>query len=201
MKSFFILGVLVAALFLFGGCLSAPAENNRTSVGNVSEASASPSVGSVVSYVTYEDPTYKIKMQYPSYLTKQEESSGDVVFFLSPQNSTTDAFPANVNILVVQNISDQPVSLDDFTNQSIEQIEELVPDYAFTDSRKATLAKEDAYLLAYTGTQGLLKLKWMSVYTIKNNTLYLITYTADVDRFPVYLSAVSRMLDSFEITG
>ena len=218
MKSSVILFAgLAAVTFMLGGCLFT-AENNSSAVGmatgglfnyttvttlytviTIPTATSTPSAGSAVSYVTYENPIYKIKMQYPSYLTKQE-SSGDVVFFLSSQNSTNDAFPANVNILV-QNISDQPMSLDDFTNQSIEQIKELVPDYAFTDSRKATLAKEDGYLLAYTGTQDLLKLKWMSVYTIKNNTLYLITYTAGVDKFSIYLSAVSKMLDSFEITG
>jgi serine/threonine-protein kinase len=196
-----MLGVLVAALVLFGGCLSATPGNNQTGVKNVSEVSTSlSSSGGAAGFVTYENPTYKIRMQYPSFLTKQEESTGDVVFFLSPQNSATEPFPANVNILVL-NMSDQPITLDEFTNQSVEQIRELVPDYNFTDSRKATLAKEDAYLLAYTGTQGLLKLKWMSVYTIKNDTLYLVTYTAGVDKFPIYLSTVSKMLDSFEITG
>lgn len=200
-KSCFMPGMLVAALVLFGGCLSATPGNNQTGVKNVSEVSTSiPSAGGAAGFVTYENPAYKIRMQYPSYLTKQEESAGDVVFFLSPKNSATESFPANVNIMVL-NMSGQPITLDEFTNQSVEQIRELVPDYNFTDSRKATLAKEDAYLLAYTGTQGLLRLKWMSVYTIKNDTLYLVTYTAGVDKFSIYLSTVSKMLDSFEITG
>jgi len=91
------------------------------------------------------------------------------------------------------------MSLEEFTNQSLAEIEGMVPDYRLTDSRKASLGKEDAYLIAYTGTQGLLKLKWMSVYTIKNDTLYLFTYTAGADRFQAYLPVVGRMLDSFEI--
>jgi hypothetical protein len=139
-------------------------------------------------------------MTYPAYLKKQEEISGEVVFFLSSQNSTTDAFPANLDILVLD-VSSQPMSLGEFTNQSLVEIADIVPDYKITDSRKATLAKEDAYLISYTGTQGLLKLKWMSVYTIKNDTLYLITYTAGQDKFSTYLPTVSKMLDSFEIVG
>jgi serine/threonine-protein kinase len=205
-----IWSVLAVAIILLSGCLTPSAQKNL-SEGLFNSTSASSQYKQIViavsttipssgasGYITYENPTYNIKMQYPSYLTKQEESSGDVVFFLSPQNTTTDAFPANLNILV-QNISSQPMSLDEFTNQSIIQIGEMVPDYAISDSRKATLAKEDAYLLSYTGTQGLLKLKWMSVYTIKNDTLYLITYTAGADKFLNYLPTVNKMLDSFEI--
>jgi serine/threonine-protein kinase len=207
-----IWSVLALVTILLSGC-SAPSAQKNSSQGLFNYTSASsqykpivmavsttiPSMGSA-GYITYENPVYKIKITYPSYLKKQEMISGEIVFFLSTQNSTTDAFPANLNILV-QNISSQPMSLEKFTNLSIAQIREMVPDYNITDSRKATLSKEDAYLLSYTGTQGLLKLKWMSVYTIKNDTLYLITYTSGADKFSNYLPAVSKMLDSFEITG
>ncbi len=198
MKYCLILGMMALALFLLGGCLSATTQNNQTGIKNAS-ATSMHSTGGPAGFVTYENPAYKIKIQYPSYLMRQEETTGDVIFFLSPQDSATEPFPATVDILV-QNMSDQPITLDEFTNQSIEAIKEFVPDYNFSDSRKATLAKEDAYLLAYTGMQGLIRSKWMSVYTIKNNTLYLITYAAGADKFPVYLPTVSKMLDSFEIT-
>ena len=212
MKFYSILwSVLAVGLILLSGC-STPSGQKNLSEGLFNYTSASSQYKPIViaastipssgasGYITYENPNYKIKMTYPRYLNKQEDISGETVFFLSSQNSTTDAFPANLNILV-QNISSSPMSLDEFTNQSIIQIRDMVPDYAISDSRKATLAKEDAYLLSYTGTQGLLKLKWMSVYTIKNDTLYLITYTAGADKFLNYLPTVNKMLDSFEITG
>ena len=205
-----IWSVLAVALILLSGC-STPSGQKNVSEGLFNYTSASSQYKSIViaasttipssgasGYITYENSNYKIKMTYPRYLNKQEDISGETVFFLSSQNSTTDAFPANLNI-IVQNISSQPMSLEEFTNLSIAQISEMVPDYAISDSRKATLAKEDAYLLSYTGTQSLLKLKWMSVYTIKNDTLYLITYTAGADKFLNYLPTVNKMLDSFEI--
>jgi archaellum component FlaF (FlaF/FlaG flagellin family) len=210
MKSYSIIwAVLAVVSILLSGCTS-PSGQKNASEGLFNYTSASSqykpiviisstipaSVGAV--YIAYENPNYKIKMSYPSYLKKQEEISGEVIFFLSPQNSSTDAFPANLDI-IVQNISSTPLSLEEFTNLSVAQMREMVPDNNITDSRKATLAKEDAYLLSYTGTQGLLKLKWMSVYTIKNDTLYLITYTAGADKFSNYLPTVSKMLDSFEI--
>jgi eukaryotic-like serine/threonine-protein kinase len=205
-----IWSVLAVAAILMSGC-STPSGQKNISEGlfnytpvssqyNPIVLSSSPTIPSsgAPGYITYENPTYKIRLTYPPYLKKQEEISGEIIFFLSPQDSTTDAFPANLDI-IVQNISSQPMSLEEFTNISIAQIREMVPDYVITDSRKATLSKESAYLLSYTGTQGLLKLKWMSVYTIKNDTLYLITYTAGSDKFSTYLPTVSKMLDSFEI--
>jgi eukaryotic-like serine/threonine-protein kinase len=212
MKSYPILVVVLAVVaILVSGC-SNPTEQKNASegpFGNISSSQYKPVTiassttvpsSAAAGYITYENPTYGIKMTYPAYLKKQEEISGEIVFFISPQDSTTDAFPANLDI-IVQNISSEPVSLDEFTNFSIGQIGEMVPDYNITDSRKATLSKEDAHLLSYTGTQGLLKLKWLSVYTIKNDTLYLVTYTAGADKFAKYLPVVSKMLDSFEIIG
>ena len=197
---------LAVCIVLLSGCTS-PGVNNDSANGSITSfhptvlpvpsmqpASSSPG------YITYANPNYGIKMTYPSDLKKQEEITGETIFFLSARDSTTEAYPANLDIMVLD-LSSQPLTLDEFTNQSLEQISGMVPDYRLTDSRKAALSKEDAYLIAYTGTQGLLKLKWMSVYTIKNDTLYLLTYTAGADRFQTYLPAVSRMLDSFEITA
>jgi eukaryotic-like serine/threonine-protein kinase len=207
MKSHYVFcAVLAAFAILLSGCTS-PAADKNASVYNytsqtrpiVISSTNIPASGSS-GYITYENPAYGVKMSYPAYLSKQEDLSGEIVFFLTPEDGATDAFPANLDILV-QNISSSPVSLEEFTNLSIVQMRGMVPDYNITDSRKATLSKEDAYLLSYTGTQGLLKLRWMSVYTIKNDTLYLITYTAGADKFQNYLPTVSKMLDSFEITG
>lgn len=208
MKSYSVVwALLVVSVILLSGC-SAPSQDKNSSVSNYSSQYKPISVAVATTipapaasgYVTYENPRYGIKIAYPAYLNKQEDMSGEIIFFLSPQDSTTDAYPANLDILV-QNISSSPASLEEFTNISIAQMGEMIPDYNITDSRKATLSKEDAYLLSYTGTQGLLKLKWMSVYTIKNDTLYLITYTAGADKFSNYLPTVSKMTDSFEITG
>lgn len=209
MKPDYALLCLTAASLIICGCSTQPVEKNASTGDDSHAFSSSQSkppifVSTTISprgigYVIYENPRYKIKMRYPAGLKKQEEISGEVVFLLSPQNSTTDAYPASLDIMVLD-VSSQPITLAEFTNQSLDQIAEMVPDYRITDSRKATLAKEDAYLIAYTGSQGLLRLKWMSVYTIKNNTLYLITYTAGADRFQTYLPTVSKMLDSFEIT-
>jgi hypothetical protein len=207
MKSLSILwAILAVSVLLLSGCTSPPADKNASVFNYTSQykpiliASTTIPISGNAGYITYENPTYGVKMSYPAYLKKQEDISGGIVFFLSPQGSATDAYPANLDILV-QNISSSPASLEEFTNLSIAQMREMVPDYNITDSRKATLSKEDAYLLSYTGTQGLLKLKWMSVYTIKNDTLYLITYTAGADKFSSYLPTVSKMLDSFEIMG
>lgn len=199
---------IAIAVVLLCGCVSQSGNNGTISADNsrsstqydpisIVSVTTVPSSGNAA-YITYENPAYRLKLSYPSNLRKQEEISGDIMFFLSPQDSTIDAYPANLDIMVL-NLSAQPMSLDTFTDQSLAEIQGIVPDYNLTDSRKASLGKEDAHLIAYTGTQGLLKLKWMSVYAIKNDILYLVTYTAGADRFQLYLPAVSKMLDSFEI--
>jgi hypothetical protein len=41
----------------------------------------------------------------------------------------------------------------------------------------------------------------MQIYTIKNDKVYAITYTAEASIFPSYLPAVQKMIDSLEITN
>jgi len=108
-------------------------------------------------------------------------------------------FQENVNI-IVQDLSDQPMTLAEYTELSIGQIEQVITDSNILDSSAVTLAGIPGHEVVYTGKQGLYDLKWMQVWTVKNDKAYVISYTAEVSSYPALLETVQEMIDSFEIT-
>lgn len=85
---------------------------STTTVGNGSIPTTEPQV-----FLTYENPTYGILMQYPSDWTASTSGLGDytdLIAFYSPLQNLSDSFPARLKISVVS--YSQDVSLQEYTN-------------------------------------------------------------------------------------
>jgi serine/threonine-protein kinase len=149
---------------------------------------------------TYDNSAYGIRINYPSGWAKGEQLMGAVVTFLSPKESATDIFQENLNV-VVQDLSLHPMTLEEYTELSVGQLRRLITDLNIVDSSATTLAGSPAHKVICTGRQGIYDLKWMVVWTIKNNKAYVITYTAEVGKYSDFLDTANEMISSFEIKG
>jgi serine/threonine-protein kinase len=153
-------------------------------------------------FLTYTDATYKIKLVYPKEWEKKVGELGTIVAFLSPPESASDTFRENVNI-AIEDISSRPMTLDEYTNLSLSQLDQFVQNANVLESGEDTLGGIRAHRLVYTGEMEsngkIYTLKWLQVYTIKNNKVYMFTYTSAEDSYSDYLDSVEQMIDSFEI--
>ncbi len=165
--------------------------------------------GCVQQFLTYDNPTYGIRIKYPSDWTKSEQVGGSVVVFLAPKENLSDVFQENVNVLV-QDLSTRPMTLSEYTNLSIDQISQNIFDANIIDSSATTLDGNPAHKVVYTGTavkvaiyvggiQGEYRLKWMQIWTIKDNKVYIISYAARVDKFSEFSDTTNQMISSFEV--
>ena len=69
------------------------------------------------------------------------------------------------------------------------------------ESKPFTLGNHEAHKLIYsTITGGDEFFKKMQIYTIYNNKVYLITFTAQETLFSNYIPLVENMIDTFEIS-
>ena len=121
------------------------------------------------------------------------------VAFVAPRENVSDIFQENVNI-IVEDLSDQPMTLDEYTELSVQQLEQSVTDLNILDSSPFTLTDIPGHKVVYTGKQGQYDLKWMQVWTVKNDKAYVISYTAETDTYSAFLGTAQEMIDSFEIT-
>ena len=170
-----------------------------TTIPTATQPPETPTTQPTTSLSTYDSPAYGIRIKYPAEWTKQEQVMGAVVVFLAPTEGPSDIFQENVNI-IVQDLSAQPMTLDEYTELGLGQIEQFITDANILDSTTATLAGIPGGRLVYTGKQGQYDLKWMQVWTIKNDKAYVISYTAEIGRYSAFLETVEEMIDSFEIT-
>ena len=125
---------------------------------------------------------------------------GMVAVFLSPLENNSDAFQENLNI-IIQDLSEEPMTLAEYTELSIGQAQEYRTDETDFDSIATTLDGIDAHKITYTGYNPYTgqTLKHMQVWTIKDNTAYILTYTAEIDKYNNFLDDAQEMINSFEI--
>ncbi len=146
----------------------------------------------------YDSPLYGIRIAYPQDWTKQEGLLGTVVSFLSPTKREPYIAQENVSIRV-DDLSTQPMTLNEFTQLAISQLQQVITDYHIIDSGETALADRPAYEVVFTGKQGQYTLKWRLAWAVENNKAYIITYTATESNYANYQEIVDQMIDSFEI--
>jgi len=192
-----VMGVLVViTIVLFYSNLNTVSNEDYSSNLKPSETST---INPTTNFLTYESYTYGIRMKYPIDWTKEEQFLGLVVSFFSPQESASDDFLENLNV-VVEDLFVQPMTIDEYTELSIDQVKKIVTDISAIDSSFTTLDGNSARKLVYSGKQGIYDIKYMQILTIKDNKAYVITYTAEINKYTYFLGRIQEMVNSFEIT-
>ncbi len=151
-------------------------------------------------YENYVNQDFNIQISYPNTYELQEGLMGILVFFFSPIESSTDLFQENFNVMI-QDLSAQPMSLEEYTDLSLGQIETVITDSEMISSKETILDGESAYEVIYTGTQGRYSLKWKQLWTVLDNKAYVLTSTSEVNEFDDYSEVFDTMFDSFEISN
>ena len=155
-------------------------------------------------FKVYENPTFAIRMQYPSDWEKVEpgqisyESSFNIIVgFVSPKESVSDTSPPPALSIGIQNLSfSQNITLDQYSAAHINFIRQQA---SVLESNTTTLKGNNnfpAHKIVYINNEGQ---KIMQVWTIKGDKAYHITYAANETRYNDYLPLAQKIIDSFEI--
>ena len=137
------------------------------------------------------------KIDYPN--TWQADTSGimcTALIIFSPLENETDKFSENINIME-QSLDGQNIDLEKYKQITDKHMVELATDYRAFESIIIKEDKKEYFRITYGMTQGKLKLKITSVCFIKSEKAYLITYTAEFDKYDQYKTTAERILRSF----
>jgi photosystem II reaction center protein PsbP len=166
--------------------------------------------GTSTGFQTYQNHILGIKIGYPhSWYVRtypyNNAANNTVAGFYSPSNTASELgnisgvsghFVPYVDIFVFDS---KNMSLDKIIKGRINRIQNT-SDFLI-DSKPITLrGNNSAHMLVYSTTTGSDEsFKKLQVYTISDNKVYLITFTAQEALFSNYLPKVLKMIDSFEI--
>jgi hypothetical protein len=159
-------------------------------------------------FLTYENPTYGIKIQYPTDWEKKEPTPYEVVFRFPPQENTSGT--SSKYLLIIVNTLDpqENMTLDQLTHDQIDFLKESFSDLTLNESESnaTNLAGNPAYKVTFDHRNELQQgsspdYKLLQIWTIKGDKVYYITYRAELGRYSDdYLQTIQKMIDSFEIS-
>ena len=171
------------------------------------DVSAQPSTTSGSNLITYDNPTHKLKMQYPSDWTVSTNAlptySGIVAFY-SPLQNLQDILPAELSLSITTYI--QSVSIDEYTRTTLAALEQQ--GIQVSESSAFTLAGKPGHRIVFsppeprgqeTQDAPQVSIRIMQTWTTIDNKVYLLSYSAEDSKFQKYLPTVEQMLMSLQV--
>jgi hypothetical protein len=149
-------------------------------------------------FAVYENVRKRIKITYLKEWTVNEPGIENiVVVFSSSIGGPWDTFQETLSI-AAEPVSAQ-TTLDEYTESRITTLKETISNFQVVEEASTILAGLPAYSIVYTGKMNEQNLKWMQLWTIKDETAFVIVYTASQSQYESFLGIIQRMMGTFEI--
>lgn len=145
---------------------------------------------------TYKDSLNRYTIEYPATWNKQYYQNA--VAFLSPLDGEMDLFAENVNV-ILQDLSQQPMTLKDYTELSESQYKTTYGDSAIVLVQDTVFDGQPAKKGIFIMADPKQPLKILQYWFIKKNVAYLLTYTAEPAQFNRFIPTVMKVIDSFKL--
>jgi hypothetical protein len=185
-----------------------PDPNNTSLQANVNN-SISSSGGNFdnATLKTYENPGFGLSIQYPlSWAGMQlradpfsQTNTSIVAIFEAPRENVSDTYRENL-ILSVQGPLEDTISLEEYTQNSLNAFRTMSDSISILESTPRTLSGLPAHEIIYSSGLQNLSLKKMQIFTIVNdNTAYVVTFGAEESQFNKYNPVIMKMVNSIRI--
>jgi hypothetical protein len=193
---FFLLTSSISSTILYEQ--QAMAQKTTTSSFSATKPTPPPTTSN---FLTYQNPTYGIKIQYPSDWTMSQTGLRDytnIVAFYSPLQNLT-AVPSQ--FLLSRTHYSQNITLNDYgklVNATLQQ-----PGVQIVESKPFTLGDgTPAHSVVFIPPSGNVPFKpeIMLVWTVKGSNVYTLLYNGEAAKYSFYLPTIQKMINSFEIT-
>lgn len=149
-------------------------------------------------FLTYEDITTGISIQFPSDWEKSVNLDKFVTFRAQPETDTR-VYPAALG-LKIQDLASQNVSLQEVTKVQISELKATNPKLKLLESTSTTLAGKPAHKVVFSATDNnQVERKAMQLWTVIDDKAILITYKAQPDKYSSYLPTIEKMINSLQV--
>jgi serine/threonine-protein kinase len=189
-----------------------PAVIGQTTINITEPTQSTTNVPASTRFLNFSNPIFGIKIQYPDSWSPRvypynNQGNNTIVGFYSPSKTASQL--GNISGVSGQFVPYLDIFVFDSKNMSLDKIMEgrMKRIQNTTDvvieSKPFTLGgNHEARKLVYsTITGGDEFFKKMQIYTIYNNKVYLITFTAQETLFSNYIPLIEKMINTFEISG
>ena len=159
-------------------------------------------------FLVYENPNLGIKLEYP-YLWSLLDFKGKVEGYrdiiLVPLLDNSTELSAYINIAnLSKSFDNNNITLNEFTVQRIDSLEESVPNFNLINSTRTTLGGQVAHRIDYVYPNPFVDdemIGGLEVWTIHDGNVYNFNYIATLAEYSTNLATVMKMIDSLKFIG
>jgi len=163
-------------------------------------------VNSNNNFITYENPTYGIRIRYPGDWQKTEHLNANRfwVDFMSPFKNNPNAFQVTLSLSVEGLNHTITTTTNEYVNGILNNAKQSLPDFQIIESNPDTnMTGISAYKIVYSflsqDPAAQVHFQSMNIWSVKDKKVYAISYTQAKSLYAAYLPTVQKMIDSFEI--
>jgi hypothetical protein len=136
-------------------------------------------------------------LQYPTdWEVNNSGAMGTSFILFAPLESEQDKFKENVN-LIVQDLKGMAINLDKYTEISEGQVKTMLTNAVMIDNKRIKNDTSEYHKLVYKAEQGVFKLQFIQYYWIVKEKAYILTFTAEQDKFTTFKETGEKILNTF----
>ena len=188
-----LLAILISLVFVGAGC------NNTKNTTPAINVDNTQNVVTQVEQMKYKNFKLDITLYYPSNWAEQNQE--DKIIFYPKSQDLSQKTGTNL-ALSTQDLSNFPsTTLDQYTEIVKTDTLKRMTNANVINTEKITVGGLEAGVITYTADYPDVTDKTMKVrhaYVLKDNTAYLLTYTATTDNFEYFLAQAEKIVDSFQ---
>jgi hypothetical protein len=161
-------------------------------------AEASPAPRPEGAFERYQSETLGFAIEQPQDWTVVERERVNTILFVVPDTGVEGEFRTNLSVGVHE--AAPPLdALGAYTDAFLAQAPDQITDFRLLESEPALLDGRPAHRVVYTGSQTGMDLKWLQVWALDAGRAYIVTYTAEPDRYALHLPQTAYMISSLDI--
>mgnify|MGYP000145849798 CR=1 FL=1 len=141
---------------------------------------------------TYKNEGFEVSYSKDWLLDTSGQMNSKFILFSKPEPN--DKFQENVN-LIVQDLSGKGFTMESYVKLSKKQIETMVPEGEILVSKNMN----SYHMAIWKGRIGANLLKFKQYYFLKNEKVYVLTFTALPDTYDRFIETGNKILDSFKL--
>jgi hypothetical protein len=199
--SLLTIAIMTVMLLFLSTLLKQSAALDTSTILSNSQSSPAKTTTNNTNFVTYQNSTSGIKIQYPSDWLKESAAGTGVTFVLpAGNNNNPEQFLAKLNTTTIAGFPPN-VPLKGMADGVLNGYKHFLPNFQLETYTNTTLGGNPAVRIVYMFTDSRHgDFKASDTATIKDNRLYVIQYYIQSPKYQNYLPILQKMLDSFEIT-
>lgn len=144
---------------------------------------------------SYQNKTDGYAFSYPDSWDKQEGAAPPVSVLFLADAQTGD--PASLSVIKIK-LDDSAMSLEAFSNGTLQQLKQDHPDLAVITSESTQWAGQNSYRVAHTATYNNRSLKTAQVWTIQGDNVYIMSFGGSPESYGKHQTAAEAAMTSFQ---